>query len=142
MFNEANLLARADIQFYLDGYWICVILYTGIPGIFGGILGAIHKRLVTSPGTPAKAPVDGSEPATPNNENGESNNQASESVINETGESLAWEAEILIGGMGGLKSTLFSGEGLVMKFSGRGKIYLQTRTLGGMAGWLSPYCRG
>ena len=62
----------------------------------------------------------------------------------DTGHLVAWESSLdyTIGGMGGIKSTLFSGEGLVMKFSGRGKIYLQTRTLSGMAGWLSPYCRG
>lgn len=47
-----------------------------------------------------------------------------------------------IGGMGGIKQTLFSGEGLVMKFSGRGRLFLQTRNLGGTAGWLSPFCRG
>ena len=45
-----------------------------------------------------------------------------------------------IGGMGSWKSTLLSGEGLVLKFSGSGKIWLQTRTLGGIAGWLTPLC--
>lgn len=62
----------------------------------------------------------------------------------DTGHVVAWEPslEYTIGGMGGLKSTLLSGEGLVMNFSGRGKIYLQTRTLGGLAGWLTPFLRG
>ncbi len=61
----------------------------------------------------------------------------------DTGHLVAWEPTLnyRIGGMGGLKQTLFSGEGLVMKFSGQGKIYLQTRQLGTLAGWLSPYCR-
>lgn len=60
----------------------------------------------------------------------------------DTGHLVAWEPslEYTIGGMGGLKSTLFSGEGLVMNFSGKGKIWLQTRYLGGMAGWLGGYC--
>jgi uncharacterized protein (AIM24 family) len=44
-----------------------------------------------------------------------------------------------IGGMGGIKQTLFSGEGLVMRFSGRGRIYLQTRHMPALAGWLGPY---
>ena len=35
---------------------------------------------------------------------------------------------------GGLKQTLFSGEGLVMRFRGRGRIWLQTRTLGQTTG--------
>lgn len=60
----------------------------------------------------------------------------------DTSHVVAWEPtlEYKIGGMGGLKSTLFSGEGLVLNFSGKGKLYLQTRTLSGLAGWLSPYC--
>ncbi|MEO2012545.1 MAG: TIGR00266 family protein [Pirellulaceae bacterium] len=59
----------------------------------------------------------------------------------DTSHVVAWEPTLdyRIGGMGGLKSTLLSGEGLVLNFSGTGKIYLQTRTLGGLAGWLSPY---
>lgn len=65
------------------------------------------------------------------------------SLTVDTGHLLAWEPSLdyRIGGMGGIKQTLFSGEGLVMKFSGRGRIYLQTRNLYGLAGWLSPYCR-
>jgi uncharacterized protein (TIGR00266 family) len=61
----------------------------------------------------------------------------------DTGHLVAWEPtlEYSIGGMGGLKQTVFSGEGLVMKFRGQGKIYLQTRHLAGMAGWLAGFCR-
>ena len=40
--------------------------------------------------------------------------------------------------MGNWKSTMLSGEGLVMTFSGVGKIYLQTRTVDGIASWLTP----
>lgn len=62
----------------------------------------------------------------------------------DTGHVVAWEPtlEYSIGGMGGLKATLFSGEGLVMKFHGRGRIWLQTRTMAGMASWITPYLRG
>lgn len=61
----------------------------------------------------------------------------------DTGHLVAWEPTLnyTIGGMGGLKQTMLSGEGLVMNFSGTGKIYLQTRYLGGLAGWLTPFCR-
>lgn len=61
----------------------------------------------------------------------------------DTGHVVAWEPTLQysIGGMGGLKQTFFSGEGLVLKFRGRGKLYLQTRHLGGLVGWLSPICR-
>lgn len=60
----------------------------------------------------------------------------------DTGHVVAWEPNLAhtVTGMGGLKQTLFSGEGLVLKFSGRGKIWLQTRTLRESASWLSPYC--
>jgi uncharacterized protein (TIGR00266 family) len=62
----------------------------------------------------------------------------------DTGHVVGWEPgiEYSIGGMGGLKSTLFSGEGLTMKFRGQGRIWLQTRNLPATAGWLSPFCVG
>ena len=66
--------------------------------------------------------------------------QINGSFIVDTSHAVAWEPtlDFTIRTMGNLKSTLFSGEGLVMEFSGSGKLYLQTRTLGGMAGWLTP----
>ncbi len=59
----------------------------------------------------------------------------------DTGHVVAWEPSLdyTIRGMGGLKSTLLSGEGLAMRFSGSGKIYLQTRTLPSLASWLTPF---
>lgn len=62
----------------------------------------------------------------------------------DTGHLVAWEPtlEYSIGGMGSLKSTLFSGEGLVMKFNGRGKLYLQTRTPPSLVKWVVPFLRG
>lgn len=63
-------------------------------------------------------------------------------LIVDTGHVVAWEPTLsyTIGGMGGMKQTLFSGEGLVMRFRGRGKIFLQTRQLSALAGWLTPHC--
>lgn len=63
--------------------------------------------------------------------------------IVDTGHLVAWEPQLTwrIGGMGGIKQTLFSGEGLVIRFSGKGKVWLQSRHLGGIAGWLTGYCR-
>ena len=56
---------------------------------------------------------------------------------------MAWEPGLSysISGMGNLKSTVLSGEGLVMRFSGAGKLYLQSRTLSDVAGWLTPFGR-
>ncbi len=63
-------------------------------------------------------------------------------LVVDTGHVVGWEPSLsyTISGMGGLKQTLFSGEGLVMRFSGRGKVYLQTRHVAALAGWLTPYC--
>ena len=59
----------------------------------------------------------------------------------DTGHVVAWEPTLQysIRGMGGLKSTILSGEGLAMSFSGVGKIYLQSRTMPSLASWLSPF---
>ncbi|MBQ16841.1 MAG: TIGR00266 family protein [Planctomycetaceae bacterium] len=66
------------------------------------------------------------------------------SLIVDTGHVVGWEPtlEYRIKGMGGLKQTLFSGEGLVMEFMGRGNVWLQTRHVAAVAGWLTPYCSG
>jgi uncharacterized protein (TIGR00266 family) len=63
--------------------------------------------------------------------------------IVDTGHVVAWEPSLqwTITGMGNLFSTLFSGEGLVIKYSGRGKVWLQSRSMSGLASWLSGYCR-
>ncbi|MGD2018203.1 MAG: TIGR00266 family protein [Planctomycetota bacterium] len=59
----------------------------------------------------------------------------------DSGHLVAWEPSLdyQVKAVGGLKQTLFSGEGLVMEFRGRGKVWLQTRTLKETAGWITPY---
>lgn len=59
----------------------------------------------------------------------------------DTGHIVGWESSLnwKIRGMGSLFSTLFSGEGLVLEFSGRGKIWVQTRTISGFAGWVRGF---
>lgn len=41
--------------------------------------------------------------------------------------------------VGGLKSTLLSGEGLVAEFHGTGTLYIQTRSIDSFVGWLIPF---
>lgn len=62
----------------------------------------------------------------------------------DTGHVVGWESTLTwtVRGMGGLKSTLFSGEGLVVEFTGRGKVWVQSRTTKGLAGWVTGYLRG
>jgi uncharacterized protein (TIGR00266 family) len=43
---------------------------------------------------------------------------------------------------GGLMGLFASGEGLVCEFSGQGRIYLQSRNLSALAGWLTPLMPG
>lgn len=65
------------------------------------------------------------------------------SFVVDTGHVVGWEPQLewTIEGMGNLFSTIFSGEGLVIKFNGKGKIWLQTRHVTGLVGWLTGYCR-
>ncbi len=41
--------------------------------------------------------------------------------------------------IGGLKSTIFGGEGLVAEFNGNGTVYVQTRSVDSFINWLRPY---
>lgn len=43
--------------------------------------------------------------------------------------------------VGGLKSLFFSGEGLVCEFRGHGRLLLQSRNVGALVGWLTPFLR-
>ena len=40
---------------------------------------------------------------------------------------------------GGLFSSLFSGEGLVTRIEGKGKIWIQTRSMVGLAAWTNRF---
>lgn len=67
-----------------------------------------------------------------------------EELVVDTGHVVAFEETLdyRITGMGNLKSTLFSSEGLVMRFTGRGRLWLQSRTLRGTGSWITPFLRG
>jgi uncharacterized protein (AIM24 family) len=41
-------------------------------------------------------------------------------------------------GVGGLKSTVFSGEGLVIQMTGPGRIFIQTRSPQALINWIIP----
>jgi uncharacterized protein (TIGR00266 family) len=52
-------------------------------------------------------------------------------------EGLSYE----ISKVGGYKSLFFSGEGLVCKFSGKGKVWIQTRKIAPFLSWVNPFRR-
>jgi len=62
----------------------------------------------------------------------------------DTGHVVAWEGDLTysLKRAGNWKSTLLSGEGLVMRFSGQGTVWLQTRNLGSLLGWVRPQLPG
>lgn len=59
----------------------------------------------------------------------------------DTGHIVAFDETLTYGisKVGGLKGLLFSGEGLVAKFSGHGRVYMQTRNPGSFAAFLHPF---
>ena len=58
----------------------------------------------------------------------------------DTGHIVAFDdaLDFQVKGIGGLKSLFFSGEGLVCNFKGQGNVYIQSRNLSALIGWLSP----
>ena len=58
----------------------------------------------------------------------------------DTGHVVAFDGDLKykIRRVGGWKSTLLSGEGLVLEFSGKGTLWLQTRNINAMVGWITP----
>lgn len=61
--------------------------------------------------------------------------------IVDTGYIVAFESTLdyHVHPVGGLKATFLSGEGLVCRFAGRGKLWIQTRQVGSFANWLFPF---
>lgn len=65
-----------------------------------------------------------------------------EDLVVDTGHVVGWEDGVnwSVEGVGSLFTTLFSGEGLVLRFKPPGKVWLQTRSVGGLVNWLRGYC--
>ena len=63
--------------------------------------------------------------------------QVDGSLIVDSGHAVAWDPGLKynVTTIGGAKSTLLSGEGIVLNFTGTGTVYIQTRTLNGVARW-------
>ena len=62
-------------------------------------------------------------------------------IVVDTGHVVAFTDGVsyTVGKVGGLGSALLGGEGLVMKFNGQGKVYIQTRDFGALAAKLIPF---
>lgn len=66
--------------------------------------------------------------------------QPGESFTVDTGHLVAFSEQIgfKVRAIGGLKSTIFGGEGLVVDLTGPGKVLMQTRSVGAFLNWLLP----
>ena len=66
-----------------------------------------------------------------------------EELVVDTGHLVAFTdgVDYTIGKVGGLRSILAGGEGLVMKFQGTGRVWIQTRNLVSLADKLSPFLK-
>ena len=64
-----------------------------------------------------------------------------ERFIIDTGHLVAFSEglDFTVKRVGGLKSTLLSGEGLVAEFYGTGTLYIQTRSMDGFLSWIIPH---
>ena len=67
--------------------------------------------------------------------------EASESYTIDNGHMVAFDEGVnyKVKRVGGLKSTLFSGEGLVCTFTGPGRVFMQTRSEDAFLSWLIPH---
>ena len=66
--------------------------------------------------------------------------QAGQEYVVDTGHMVAFTDSVgyRVSKVGGLKSTLFSGEGLVCRLTGPGKILIQSRSTDAFLSWLIP----
>jgi len=64
-----------------------------------------------------------------------------DSYIVDTGHIVAFTQglDYRVSRVGGYKSLFFSGEGLVCRFSGQGKVWIQTRKIGPLTSFLRPF---
>ncbi len=62
----------------------------------------------------------------------------------DSGHVVAWQGPLTytIRKAGGWVSSITSGEGLVLEFSGRGTVWMQTRNTSALIGWISPLLPG
>lgn len=67
--------------------------------------------------------------------------EINDEYVVDSGHLVAYEPsiQVRIGMAGGIFSSFFSGEGLVTKVKGPGRIYMQSRSFGGLAAWANAH---
>lgn len=106
------------VKGFFSGAGMFLVKASGQGDLFISSFGAIHEIEIGAPGTPGA--------------NG---------YTVDTGHILAFTGGVdyKVTKVGGLKSLLASGEGLVANFSGQGKVWLMTRNAASLAAFIFPY---
>ncbi len=110
--NGVELTAKVSMKAFLSAEGISMLEATGAGKLLVSSYGAIFERTIGS----------------------------GEKYIVDTTHLVAFDASMGVTPktVGGLKSTLFSGEGLVVEMTGPGTIYMQTRSPKALIDWIIP----
>ncbi len=110
--NGVELTAKVSVKAFMSAEGISMLEATGNGKLLVSSYGAIFERTIG----------------------------AGEKYIVDTSHLVAFDANMNVTPktVGGLKSTLFSGEGLVIELTGPGTIYMQTRSPQALINWIIP----
>lgn len=130
--GQRKLLIQASSYLASTGSVVTKLRFGGLKSMFGGE-GLVLQECsgqgdvwINSYGGITEVPVNGK-------------------FVVDTGHIVAFDSTLnfkLKGVSGGIKSFFFSGEGLVCEFSGQGRVWIQSRNLSALVGWLTPFLRG
>jgi uncharacterized protein (TIGR00266 family) len=123
LYVQSGSYLAADAGLDVDADFGGARTFFGSEGLFLLRVAGAGPLFLSSYGAVEEVRLDGSEPYTV-----------------DTGHIVAFEEglDFAVRRVGGLKSTLFSGEGLVCEFTGEGTVWLQTRSVDHFLAWLVP----
>src|SRR5512143_1151123 len=110
--NDVDLTAKVSVKAFMSAEGISMLEASGSGKLLVSSYGAIFERTLSS----------------------------GESYVVDTDHLVAFDAGMSVTPktVGGLKSTLFSGEGFVVELTGPGTIYMQTRSPKALINWIIP----
>jgi len=110
--NGVELTAKVSVKAFMSAEGISMLEASGTGKLLVSSYGAIFERSV----------------------------QTGEKYVVDTSHLVAFDARmgVVPKTVGGIKSTLFSGEGLVVELTGPGMIYMQTRSPQALINWIIP----
>ncbi|MBX2800922.1 MAG: TIGR00266 family protein [Myxococcales bacterium] len=117
---EYYLASTEDV--FVSVRWGGLSMWLGGEGAFFLSCGGTGDLLINAYGAIEKVEVNGS-------------------YIIDNGHVVAWSGDLtyMLEPAGNMFSTMFSGEGWVLRFEGRGTVWMQTRDLPALIDWVKPY---